>query len=445
MKSIILISLKMFLGFGRSDMEKLRFEMRVYSYPIREGLSYQQLKQYVENLKLEDLPLESLQRLANRNGATYKIVNTSTRDELLDWLRDRKIEPPLANYELQEIYRTGSCGNQPVETQIKFNHYYGGGDDQLCIYGAAVKSLLVKRLDATVRTKGRSRTVTLPIKCSNASYEELKELMSTLNLEISSNQDACTMINRFASPGSLVTFEHGPPVPFPTFKDPLIKRLPCANRDVPDFTIQYDEYDTTYCFNDNDLPLLRKYGLNPYSGHSLTPDALKDLNVKVNSFRKCYNGRLPLFLSTEVSIWLGRWMGLPGLKISEYTYRIPPSIQIGLSDYRPCTEIVVYRGFHFTNENYLRYTTEHPSYQEQFEPLSLNSWTTDLEVARRYLNFGNRRSAGFIYKTILTTDDILVDTTLLPSSFLFAYPVYLQSEVIALPGLYNIEIVEEQN
>lgn len=207
----------------------------------------------------------------------------------------------------------------------------------------------------------------------------------------------------------------------------------------------------TYCFTRQELPLLAKYKLNPYTGRDLTPEFLRSIGSEPIAAgeefaSQCTEDRRQLAtvyanLSESSKRYYKNWYQeryTPSSKMQRLA--ILPRVELG--KLKRCEPIeTLYRGLTFElGKNMPSFVkSQLPLRVGQnfvFESKHLSSWTTNPSIAS---NFAQARTFTKVHRLVLQIknihrDDIFYE--LLPS---LAY--YDEEEVVLLPGRYQSQIV----
>ena len=225
----------------------------------------------------------------------------------------------------------------------------------------------------------------------------------------------------------------------------------CINKKVymDEAAMIYVADDHKYCFKEEDLPNLKRFQINPYSGRPLSREFVEKIApgreyigptitsrcTQCPSDEECTVDR---YLSPDSSEWIRKWRrgiemgGMSAIKISEDTIS-------ELAEYKRCNPIRVHRGIGINDNNIKDIEPFLPlteGKQITFTEVRPRSWTTDRNVAEGFARPNSISKAllrGFVVEMIIEPKDILVDTNLLQITDQFNS----QDEVVVLPGTYQ--------
>jgi hypothetical protein len=285
-----------------------------------------------------------------------------------------------------------------------------------------------------------------------------------------SNRELIDLLNRVVGAGSAVRINYeqpplpppalpapvfvpyvpapvGPVVVFPTSNENLPAVPGCFNRDVPIANIgaRYtDELGHVYCFHRDQLEPIRTAGVNPYTGKPLSANFLGPGNAPPSPQMDCTpcpaGPNVPCTNTAAISEtarrWLRNWMGPGVFGKHKAVYYVPPEVRLNLAKFKRCEPVVAYRGLHFTEQDYRDYVTYNR--RDRFTPITLNSWTTNRRTAEGYSGLVGQFS--ILMKATLRPEDIFVDLTVAINALVLGGS---QSEVIALPGYYDVEVISD--
>ena len=478
---------------------------RGYLLPPSKTSSLEKLRSYLEKARLEDLSVEGLRRLARENalqtsglkadlinrlvpgGVRPPPVTTVPQMRPSSPSRDQSPIRPIP-FSLDD---DSSSSSSPKFEPLPFNgeaclvewsddyrkqyaEYYGVSPrmsaPEICATLEALQYDIQEKqtFRITVPGRGTPRELTWPLS-AGLSRDELDTIARRTGTYVTpgmSDAALLELLNRVVGVESTVRINYELPpmvqpplvfLPLPVFEPSSNVRLPvsnenlpvvpgCFNRDVPTASIgerYIDESGHTYCFNRDEMVAIRDSGINPYTGKPLRPDFIgKAPPALQRECTPCPNGAdKPCYnttpLTPEASTWLRNWMGPGVFGKHKAVYYIPPAIRLTLAKYKRCEPIVVYRGLHFTDQEYRDYVTYNR--RDVFAPITLNSWTTARSTAENYS--GRVGTYSILMKATLRPEDIFVDLNV--AEKVVRALGGQQSEVIALPGRYQVEVLND--
>jgi hypothetical protein len=198
----------------------------------------------------------------------------------------------------------------------------------------------------------------------------------------------------------------------------------CANQTTDPTVYTRLEKGLPFCYDTEDLDLVQKTGLNPYTGRS---DPLAE------------TGRF-----SDISISCVSSGKLPSLPpdyhpLSNYTLNYQPILQRiqsldrvrRVAEYKRCDSLTVYRGILLPESIRSTYPVG-----STFDIVvkSFNSWTVDLATALRYATTSSN-PGGLVLETVALPEDVSYDTRVAEDN-----PNQSLAEVRLRPGVYSVVV-----